>query len=538
MDLQRHPRTARWADVASLVVFGLGIVVALSTWRDYGMAYDEHAHMEYGDTLYRFFSTWGEDRSAIEHRANVYGPGYDLFGAIVREHSPFGRYETMRLVGAFTGLLGLIAAHRLGSLLGGPLAGLLSMVLLGLTPVYYGHVYSNAKDLPFAAAYLWSMYLLARISEGLPKITVRSWLTFGFAVGIAMSIRIGGLMLMGYAVAVVVLHLLEHLRARPGLGKYARHSGWALFCCVVGLVLAYGIMVALWPWAQEAPLENPLASVRRFSNYTLWRGTTLYDGKLLTTDRLPRDYLVRYFVYQMPEAVLLLFAVGAAWIVGSSVVAPFRRRPLPLALGALLVSAVAPPALIILRDVIVYDGIRHVLFIVPVVCVIAGIAAARFIPALFRKARVAAIAVSLVLALLTTDTLRSMIELHPYEYIHYNHLLGGYAAAEGRWDTDYYARSYREVYELLAEHLWRTERDEYLRTTYFITGTAFPLFHVDQSTDNFQFRPRRGPNTDFFVSYSRHRLHLIYPRKPIIVRVKRAGAAMNYVRDLRSPAPR
>ena len=38
-----------------------------------------------------------------------------------------------------------------------------------------------------------------------------------------------------------------------------------------------------------------------------------------------------------------------------------------------------------------------------------------------------------------------MVYLHPYEYVYFNQLIGGTRGAEERFETDYWATSYREA---------------------------------------------------------------------------------------------
>ena len=45
---------------------------------------------------------------------------------------------------------GLLGSWKLGRLLGGPAAGFTALTLLVLTPVWYGHMFNNPKDMPFA----------------------------------------------------------------------------------------------------------------------------------------------------------------------------------------------------------------------------------------------------------------------------------------------------------------------------------------------------------------------------------------------------
>jgi hypothetical protein len=45
-----------------------------------------------------------------------------------------------------------------------------------------------------------------------------------------------------------------------------------------------------------------------------------------------------------------------------------------------------------------------------------------------------------------------IVSLHPYEYIYYNSFVGGVSGAEGRFETDYWAISFREAAEYVNEN--------------------------------------------------------------------------------------
>ena len=55
-----------------------------------------------------------------------------------------------------------------------------------------------------------------------------------------------------------------------------------------------------------------------------------------------------------------------------------------------------------------------------------------------------------------------MAELHPHQYVCFNRMSGGLEAAATQYETEYYAHSFKELGEKLADHLWQTERNRYL----------------------------------------------------------------------------
>ena len=81
---------------------------------------------------------------------------------------PLELFETRRLLGAIVGMIGLAVTWRLGRRVGGPLAGLAALLLLALCPTFYGHMFINPKDAPFAVAMVILILGLVRLRRGIP----------------------------------------------------------------------------------------------------------------------------------------------------------------------------------------------------------------------------------------------------------------------------------------------------------------------------------------------------------------------------------
>ena len=65
-----------------------------------------------------------------------------------------------------------VVTWRLGRRLGGPLAGLIALLLLATCPLYYGHMFMNAKDAPFAVAMAIALLGTVRAFEEFARNTV------------------------------------------------------------------------------------------------------------------------------------------------------------------------------------------------------------------------------------------------------------------------------------------------------------------------------------------------------------------------------
>src|SRR5262249_59195868 len=100
--------------------------------------------------------------------------------------------ETGRLVGGAVGVLGLLVTGRIGRRVGGPPAGLIALVLLAACPLYYGHMFMNPKDSPFAVAMTIFLLGLVRTFEGYPRLSIATGALLGAGFGLSFVSRIMG----------------------------------------------------------------------------------------------------------------------------------------------------------------------------------------------------------------------------------------------------------------------------------------------------------------------------------------------------------
>jgi len=178
--------------------------VALATFRDYGLGWDDYTHSQYGALLVSLYQSNFADQRALSFvNLYMYGGGFDIVATLAAKILPFGLFETRRLLGAVVGLVGLFATWRLGRRLGGPLAGLLAITLLATCPLYYGHMFINAKDGPFAAVTAIALLGLVRAFLEYPRATPATIALCGIGVGLAIGARVLG----GFAVANALLPL-------------------------------------------------------------------------------------------------------------------------------------------------------------------------------------------------------------------------------------------------------------------------------------------------------------------------------------------
>ena len=435
--------TARRLDALAIGVLLLVAVVALATFRDYGLGWDDYTHSQYGALLVSLYRSGFADTRALSFvNLYMYGGGFDIVATLAGKILPFGLFETRRLVGAAVGLIGLFATWRLGRRLGGPFAGLASLVLLATCPLYYGHMFINAKDGPFAAVMMIALLGLVRAFQEYPRATPTTLALCGVGIGLAIGARVLG----GFAVlnALLPLPLIVAIRWRAdGLKAALGECGAFLAPFIPAAILAYLVMGLVWPWSVLSPL-NPFRAVEYFSNFFEKPWRELFDGQLIPVIDMPRSYVPTLFALNVPE---LMLALGLGGMVGAIVaIAKGGDRSTDdagrrAAFFAVVLAAALPILITVATRPFMYNGIRHFLFVLPPFAVLGGLAAAWVAQRLQQYGKSAVIAGSLVMLAGIASPVVDMVRLHPYQYTDYNHLAGGVSGARQNYMLDYWGLS-------------------------------------------------------------------------------------------------
>jgi 4-amino-4-deoxy-L-arabinose transferase-like glycosyltransferase len=414
-----------------------------------------------------------------------------------------------------------VAVIRLGAYLGGVPAAVVASLALVLMPRFYGHAFNNPKDIPFACATAWSVFAICRL-----VLSGGAWRWIGgcgACLGLALAVRPAGLPVLA--------------------GLFSCALGWAwisgresralLRSSAVVWVLAWLLMIAVWPWAHESPLLNPLRAIGAGLSYPM-TVEVLFEGANYSGTHLPRRYLAEFMTISTPLGVLGLAGAGLA-VAGTRLV---RELADPRTLGLVLVTVwlLAPFTIAAVTRPNVYDGMRHVLFVLPALAILAGLAAAALLQRIVDgRLRIAALAaITLLLAL----PIPALVRLHPYQSTYFNWLVGGVAGAQGRFETDYWVASYKEAIEWVNERADERPGRE-LRVLVAATDFSFPCAAAYAGpgvslTPMFSIESGALPETfDYYVATTRYGLHQNYRKSPIAHTVGRDGAVFTVIRTSR-----
>jgi hypothetical protein len=530
-------------DCATSLLLAALAAIALWTFHDYAVSNDEGLQHHYGELILQYYRSGLTDRAVFNFRdLYLYGGLFDIIAVRLAELFPsFDLYDLRHILCAGIGIGGIAATAATARTIAGPRAGFIATVALAVCGCWYGGMFNHTKDIPLASAMMGATYLLIRVMRELPRPRLGLLMLFGLLTGCALGMRVLALLLVFYAAFAILLAMPDprHGQLRAG-GVFVVKSALSL---APGLVLAYVIMIAAWPWSALA-FFNPVRGLFEFANFQ-YHIETLLDGRIYRMETVPRLYVPIYILIR----VSLMTLAGAAIAVAFAGVAPLARRAglntdrrREIALVALVVGF--PLACQVIARGPAFTGLRHFLFVLPPLAVLAGIgidATATALASWKKPLGLAALAAS---GIWFTWNASVLLRLHPYEYLYYNRVVGGLEGANRRYEEDYWVNIMPEAVYQLEEYLDGAEHVGKSTSPHNYT-VAVCGERVSFERERYAFERRlkrvrlhwigmqQWGQADFFITPTHLSCDKILDGE-IVATISRLGVPIGYVKDRRA----
>jgi tetratricopeptide (TPR) repeat protein len=413
-----------------------------------GISGDEETyHYPHGKNVFKYYATLGKDTSCLHYNNSVlqmYGPVFDVITvAVIKIIKPDDEYMVRHILNSLTGWAAILFAGLIAVMLGGWRTGIITLLFMFLSPRFLGHSLNNPKDIPFAAAYIFTVYAIIRFLKNYPEKRLKYAWPIALGIGLSIGVRVGGILLAIYFILFSGLFYLLSTNIKQWLKKDQISRLLNLIIWTIGISVAgYAIGILLWPYAHKAPIQRTMEAMKYMEQYA----TSLrqvFEGKIIWSDHVPKYYLPKYIFMTIPEFIMLgliCFFVFIRKIEQKNTLWYF----------ILFFVSVFPVAYIIYKGSNVYGGWRHVLFIYPALVVIAASGTNQLIN--FPRNRYVRYVILAIIAFLLTLPLKHIITSHPYEYIYYNDLTGGVKKAYGKYEMDYFYPTLRAGSEWLIKN--------------------------------------------------------------------------------------
>jgi tetratricopeptide (TPR) repeat protein len=357
---------------------------------------------------------------------------------------------------------------------------------------------NNPKDITMATGYMVSYFCIIKFLKQLPKPSLKFAIYLGLGIGLAMGIRIGGLLLIPYTFLFYGLAMIG-IFGFSTLFDFSKfmENVWPSFRLVLlASALGYCLSLPLWPYGLVSPFKHPLEALTVAEKFPITI-RFLFDGKHITSAEVPWNYIPQWMAITTPLFGLIGLALSFLLI-------PYMKRNGNLLyLAFLYFTLVFPICYVIYKKSPLYDSMRHMFFVYPSIIMLAGLAFNYLLNLFSKNLKYATAAIIVVLILLPA---RFMFANHPNEYVYFNELEGGIQGAYGNYETDYYMNSVKQDADWLKEHENLKQPAKRLR---LITNAVAPCnfyFQKDSATVGVgytSYRSRGDKDADYEILFCR-----------------------------------
>ena len=410
-------------------------------------------------------------------------------------------------------------------MLGNRWIALLAMLLFLLHPRLYAQSFFNSKDVPFAVMLTIALYLAHRAFR---KDTLGAFLLCGIVTGLAINLRVFGLMMLPMILAMRALDLWQ-------AGREERKR--ILASAGIFAASAIAVVYIIHPYYWDNPLRF-IEGVRVMSQHPTIT-PNLFMGEVHQSDAAPWNYIPVWFAITAPPVALALGAIGCAaacWRGIARPLAALRDREMRF-LVLLLGCFVMPVVVAIALQANIYQGWRQMYFLWGPFCLLAAVGlcviakggagnwarggvTAR-LPGWVRGVAARRSLAYGVVGVGLITTLTAMAALHPHQQVYFNALVDTETpdALGKRYDMDYGFVAHRQLLEsLLARY-----PDGALRVW---PERYNPLILPNNDRDRIVFTGER--DADFHLNprvYYRHGL----PDPPTFHSIRAYGSVMAFI---------
>jgi hypothetical protein len=280
------------------------LAVMLLISRDAGISGDEEVHYRHSELVYNYFSTFGADKSSLDTPKTYlqyYGQAFDnLVTVLIHWFGIEDIYSFRHLMCSFAGWLTILVTALFAASIAGYGAAILVLILFAVSPTFLGHAQNNLKDIPFALAYISSVYFSLKLVFAEVKPTKRTIFLLILSIAFSIGIRAGGILVVFYLGFFIFLKIVLDWMSNQKLNPELLKKQLILFAGIS--VAGYLLGLASWPYALQNPLLNPWKSYQVMTHFPV-TVRQIFEGRFDWSDFHPWYYLPKYMAITIPVIV-------------------------------------------------------------------------------------------------------------------------------------------------------------------------------------------------------------------------------------------
>ena len=407
-----------------------------------GLAWDEEFLKIQGKTTLNYLLSLGkidEDLFRREYYSPIY---YSIKYLFVQIFPAKYQIEASYLINLIFSFCTLVGIKKLSKELFNNKVGTIVFLVLFFYPIFFGHMAFNSKDTIIAFSHVWVFYFFIRYIKN-QHIKEKADSSINLiailcALGTGINLFFLGSLLPVFLFILFDIFFIKKFACKPFDKKKL------LIDFFKGFIIFYILLVLFWIDTHSNIFILPFKFFSEWAFGDLWRGYPyiLVNGNYYLYNEIPKSYLFINLLYKSPEYFLITYTIFLATFFNSR---NFFKKKFPLfnyKLILIISIIVYPFILLFFTPFSIYDGLRHVLWMLPYVCIIPGLA----IYYLIENIRYIRVKITLsLLSLFIVFFIFNFFLLTPYQYTYLNALNGKIENRYKKFENDYWGSSTKEL---------------------------------------------------------------------------------------------
>ncbi len=390
----------------------------------------------YGEQCLDYFLSGSKDTACLDFvfeenssypNEKYYGVGFDGTFAGLHRIFKFEDVFSARLYYlVFWNIFVLIFIGLIARELAGWRSASLALWITFLTPFFLGQMLWNSKDLPHALGFAIGLFFIIRFFRKLPDISMKNALGIAVGIAVALSVRIGGVLIVAYLIlfsliACVSILKVYNLFVVKNYKQILKITGVLILTAFLGVVCG----LLFYPNFYEVGFKHILDATTVVNKFPQ-RIPFIYGGKMIDSLQLPAWFLVKMFYITTPLSILIMLHLAFFVVL-------WKYKKIGIFNVFILVfTLIFPFIYMAMAKANVYDGWRHVLFAYVTAPVIIAVGYKELLE-MWKSVTLKWLlssAVVLSLAYLFVWNVKNT----PYQLVYYNEFVGGTKKAFKKYD--------------------------------------------------------------------------------------------------------
>ena len=407
-----------------------------------GQGWDEETLINQGKIAINYLLSLGRIEVDI-FRREYYSPIYYSLKFLFIQILPIKyQIEASHVINLFFSLGTIIGIKKICKELFNENVGKIVFLLLFFYPIFFGHMALNSKDTIIAFSHVWIFYLSIQYVKK-QNIKHKSDKIINF-IAILAALGTGiNLFFLGSLIPIFLFLLIDALFIKKFSCETFSKKKF-LIDISRGFLIFYFLLVLFWIDTHPNILVLPFTYFSEWVIGDFWRGYPyiLLNGNYFLYGEIPKSYLFINLIYKSPEYFLLTYLIFIIIFFKSNHFFKIKFSFFNYKLILISTMIIFPFLLLFFTPFSIYDGLRHVLWMLPYFCIIPALTIYYLVENI--NFLISKLTLSL-LSLLIIYFLFNFFILTPYQYTYLNIFNGKTENRHQKFENDYWGSSIKEL---------------------------------------------------------------------------------------------